>query len=172
MTNNQNSTLFYKMFLENLYKIYYAENQILQILPKIMNAISSTELQKTVKIRFEEAKEQKKQLEKIFTELKELPTENKCEGIKGLLRECEHISHHEEPGLVRDADLISALQKVQHYQIATYGALRSFAKHLELDIIREYLQQILDGEWKTDKKLTTLAEGGWFRSGINKEALR
>lgn len=172
MVKNPTHEQFYNMFIEQLQDVYSAEDQYIQAVPKILNTISTDELRTKLKSHFDEMKKQKDRLGKIFKELNESPEETFCEGMKGLLKECDRIVKEDMPGIVKDAALISALQKVEHYQIATYGALRTFAKHLELKKVQTLLQEILDEEWKADKTLTTVAEGGWFTKGINVAAAR
>lgn len=174
MAQNQNQTQkqFYKMFIENLQDIYSAEDQYIQAFPRILENVSTDELRTKLKDHFEVTKKQKERLLRVFRELKESPSGVNCEGMKGLLNECERIGDENFSGIVKDATLIGALQKCEHYQIAAYGALRAFAKHLELSNVENILQEMLKEEWKADKNLTTLAEGGWFTTGINAEAVR
>lgn len=171
--NNPNNPLqkkFYQMFIEELRDIYNAENQIIEALPRLLNAVTSNELKQALKTHAQETQNQKKRLEKVFSKLNERPEGKICEGLKGILKECEKVISRQNPSLVEEAALIGALQKVEHYEIATYGTLRTFAKHLELKEIESILQEILDEEGKANKKLTKVAEGGLFTSGINAKA--
>jgi ferritin-like metal-binding protein YciE len=170
MANNQTHQQFYDMFIENLQDIYSAANQYIETVPKYLTAISTDELRDKLKNHFNETKKQKERLLKIFTQLKETPAGTFCQGMQGLLKECDKVVNESYPGIVKDAALIGALQKCEHYQIATYGTLRTFAKHLELSKVQNTLQEILDEEWDADKNLTAIAEGGWFTAGINAEA--
>jgi ferritin-like metal-binding protein YciE len=171
MANNKNHKQFYNLFIDRLQDIYSAENQLAEKMPTLMKSISSEELREALKSHFKETKKQKDRLEKVFKELKVTPNKKTCEGMKGLLKECEKLVDAQKSGVVKDAAIISALQKCEHYEIATYGALRTFAKHLELSKTEDILQEILDEEWDADSKLTTIAEGSWFTSGINAEAV-
>lgn len=170
MVKNNNHQQFYNMFIKCLQDIFSAEDQLIKAMPKYMEAISVDDLREKLKSHFNETKKQKDRLNKIFRELKETPKGTVCEGMKGLLSECDKVIREDFPGVVKDAALISALQKCEHYEIATYGALRTFAKHLELSNVEEILQEILEEERNADKVLTGIAEGGWFTSGINAEA--
>jgi len=137
-----------------------------------MDAISTDELREKIDNHFSETKKQKERLRNIFDELNITPEGTLCEGMKGLLEECDKVVNNSLSGVVKDAALIGALQKCEHYQIATYGTLKTFAKHLELDAARNTLEEILKEEWNADKNLTTLAEGGWFKDGINIKAAK
>lgn len=163
---------FYSMFIKELQDVFSAEEQILQAMPKVINAVTTNELKEVLNDHFKETKAQKDRLVKLFQELGETPAggNTQCEAMKGLITEGEKIIKETSPGIVRDAILIGALQKIEHYEIASYGTLATFAKHLELDNVEDLLGEILDEEWAADKKLTTAAEGGWFTSGINAEA--
>lgn len=163
---------FKDIFIELLEDIYNAEMQLIEAMPQYLKVISSPDLTEKLKEHFGETKKQKTRLDKIFKELKITPSKHFCEGMNGLLMECDKMAKKELPGAVKDAALISYLQKVEHYEIASYGTLRTFAKDLELDHISDILQEILDEEWKADQTLSKLAEGGWFFSGINISAVR
>ena len=91
--------------------------------------------------------------------------------MKGLISEGENVISANGDSAVKDAALIAAAQRVEHYEIAGYGTARTHAQNLGLDDIASQLQQTLDEEGETNKKLTDLAEGGWFNGGINQEAL-
>jgi len=170
MANNQTHEQFYNMFIETLQDIFSAENQYVEAMPKYLNTISTDELREKLENHFNESKKQKERLQKIFAELNETPTGTFCEGMKGLLKECDKVVNSSFPGIVKDAALVSALQKCEHYEIASYGALRTFAKHLALPRVKETLQEILEEEANANKNLTTIAEGSWFTTGINAKA--
>ena len=172
MANNKTHQQFYDLFIDRLQDIYSAENQYVEKMPIFLETISSEELRKQLTTHFKETKKQRDRLQKVFNELNESPKMKVCEGMQGLLKECDEIVSASLPGVVKDAALISALQKCEHYQIATYGALRTFAKHLELTKAHNILQEILEEEWNADSKLTAIAEGGWFTTGINAKAAR
>jgi len=172
MAKNPTHQQFYDLFIENLQDIYSAEDQYIEAMPTLLSAISTKELREKLQTHFEETKKQKERLINIFNELNETSTGRYCEGMSGLLKDCDNILKEDMPEIVKDAALISALQKCEHYEIATYGALRTFAKHLGLPKVQHILQDILNEEWNTDKNLTTIAEGGWFTTGINVEAAK
>lgn len=171
-TKNHTYEQFYNMFIEQLQDVLSAEEQIIKSTPKLLNIITTKELKDKLKTHMEETNKQRDRLLKIFKELKETPKSKHCEGMHGLLVECEKIAGENISGIVKDAVLICMLQKIEHYEIATYGALRTFAKHLGKEKVENLLQEILDEEWSADEKLTKVAEGGWFTTGINAEAVR
>ncbi|CDZ80569.1 hypothetical protein BN1013_01083 [Candidatus Rubidus massiliensis] len=161
---------FYQMFLDELRDIYCAEEMIIENMPKMIEAASSKELKDAFKKHLSETKEQHKRLDQVFEELGEVAEGESCKGIEGILKECDSIIKSSNPSLVEDAELICAAQKIEHYEIASYGSLRTFARHLNLSDIEDILQEILDEEGKTNKDLTALAEGSWLSTGINAKA--
>lgn len=169
--NGQHYDEFYEMFLDQLRDIYNAETAIVKNMPKMVEAAKSKELKDAFKKHLTETKGQKDRLEKVFSLLGADPEGEECEAIKGLLEESEEVIKHRYPPFVEDAALIGAAQKIEHYEIATYGTLRTFAHHLGLEEVESNLQEILDEEGKTNKALTKLAEGNWITSGINAQAV-
>lgn len=166
----EKNSQFYKMFLSELRDVYDAENQIIRSLPKVINAATSKELKDSFKQHLNETEGQKKRLEKVFNKLGETPTGEHCNGIEGLIKETEKVVNKSERSFVEDAELIACAQKIEHYEIAAYGTLRTFANHLELSEVEDILQEILNEEGKTNKNLTKLAEGSWIKTGINAKA--
>jgi ferritin-like metal-binding protein YciE len=162
-----------KLFFDELEDMYSAENQIVESLPNLIKRASSKDLKDGLKDHLKETKFQVKRIEKIFTLLGRKAKENPCEGMEGLLKEADEMVNDKKKSPVLDAAIISAAQKVEHYEMASYGALRSFAQHLNFDSqILDLIQDSLDEEGAADKKLTKIAEGGLFFGGINKEAAR
>ncbi len=158
-----------KLFIQELKDLYSAENQLLEALPKMASAASNKELKQGFEKHLEETKEHVSRLEQIFEDLDGKPTGEKCEAMEGLIEEGEEFVEADGDDSVKDAALISAAQKVEHYEIASYGTVRTFAKHLGNDRAQKLLQQTLDEEAKTDQKLTQLAEKD---VKINEMALR
>lgn len=158
-----------KLFIQELKDLYSAENQLLEALPKMASAASNKELKQGFEKHLEETKEHVSRLEQIFEDLNGKPTGEKCEAMEGLIEEGEEFVEADGDDSVKDAALISAAQKVEHYEIASYGTVRTFAKHLGNDRAQKLLQQTLDEEAKTDQKLTQLAEKD---VKINEMALR
>lgn len=169
MTNKN----FNDLFIEELADMYSAENQIVEALPKVIKACTSTELKQALQDHLGQTEYQVTRLEKIFSILGMEPKEKKCEAMEGLLEEADEMIKNMSKSSVLDAAIIGGCQKVEHYEMAAYGTLRSFAKHLDLDSnIVDLLQDSLDEEGAADKKLTKIAEGTLFTSGINEEALQ
>jgi len=159
------------LFIKELEDMYSSENQILEALPKLIKAASLPDLKEALSKHLKETQNQVTRLEKIFSIL-DLPIqENTCEAMEGILKEGDEIVHNKAKSATLDAAIICAAQKVEHYEIASYGTLRSFAQYLDLDRkIVDLIQDTLDEEGAADKALTKIAEGTMFTSGINKEA--
>lgn len=162
-----------ELFLEELADMYSAENQIVEALPKLIKACSSPELKQALQDHLGQTEYQITRIEKIFSILGLQPQEENCEAMEGLLEEADEILNKISKSPVLDAAIICAAQKVEHYEMATYGTLRAFAKHLDMKSeVIDLLQDSLDEEGAIDKKLTKIAEGSMFTSGINEEALQ
>ncbi len=160
-----------QLFIEELEDMYSCEHQIINALPEMIKLASLADLKDAFKSHLEETKHQAKRLERIFSLMKLKPEEKTCEATKGLVKEAHDLAKDRVPSATLDAALISAAQKIEHYEIASYGTLRSFAKHLSLEgEILDLLQETLDEEGNANKKLTKLADGTLFSSGINQEA--
>lgn len=154
-----------KLYIHSLKDLYHAENQILEALPKMEKAAHSQELKNGFRDHLLQTRGQVTRLEQIFKGLDMSPQGVKCEAIAGLLEEGEEAIKEIEDPEVRDAGLIAAAQKVEHYEIASYGTVRTFAQMLGQDQAAELLTQTLDEESSTDQRLTDLA-----MSGINQAA--
>jgi len=146
------------LYVEELRDIYNAENQLLKALPKMAKAASSPELKQAFEEHLEQTKEHVERLDEIFGKLDKKPTGKTCQAMKGLVEEGSEIMEHEGEEHVLDAGLIGAAQKVEHYEMASYGTVRTWAEILGEDDAAELLQQTLDEEGETDKRLTELAE--------------
>lgn len=158
------------LYVAQLQDLYSAETQLLEALPKMAQASSHDNL----KIGFEEhlaqTQNQLGRLIRIFSDLGETPGGHTCEAMQGLVQESEELMKAQGDAVVKDAALIASAQRVEHYEIAGYGTVRSYAYHLGLDKHARLLQETLDEEGAADKKLTLLAEGGVLADGINEEA--
>lgn len=153
------------LLVHELKDLYSAENQLVKALPKMTKAAESEDLKAAFEEHLDQTKTQIERLETIFEELGVSPKGKKCKAMEGLIEEgSELISEDAEPS-VKDAALIAAAQKVEHYEIAGYGCARTYAQLLGMDKAAELLQETLDEEGETDKKLTELAE-----SVVNVEA--
>jgi ferritin-like metal-binding protein YciE len=154
-----------KLFIDELKDLYSAENQITRALPKMAKAASNSELRKAFETHLKETEGQIERLDRVFEILGKTSGGKSCKGMKGLLEEGAEVMEQTE-GEVRDAAMISAAQKVEHYEIAGYGSVRTYADLLGQKEISNLLQQTLDEEGETDKKLTQIA------SKVNKQAQR
>jgi ferritin-like metal-binding protein YciE len=146
------------LLVHELKDLYNAENQILKALPKMAKVASSSDLQKAFENHLEETKNQVKRLEQIFQELGIPVRGKKCKAMEGLLEEGKEVVDEDAEPHVKDAALIAAAQRVEHYEIAGYGTARAFAKLLGDESIAELLTETLDEEKGADTKLTHLAE--------------
>jgi ferritin-like metal-binding protein YciE len=161
----------HQLFIDELEDMYSAEHQIINSLPKLIKLATFPGLKEALTNHLRETENQARRIEKIFSLLNLTPEEKTCQAMQGLLKEAEELVNNKNRSSSLDAAIISAAQKVEHYEIASYGTLRSFAKHLNLDSeISDLIQEILDEEAAADKKLTKIADGSFLSSGINKEA--
>ncbi len=148
-----------ELYIDELRDIYSAENQLTKALPKMAKAATSEELRAGFEEHLEQTQGHVNRLEQIFEELGEKPTGKKCKGMEGLVEEGkEMIEEDELEGDVLDAGLISAAQRVEHYEIAAYGCVRTYANLLGENDAADLLEQTLKEEKETDQKLTKLAE--------------
>lgn len=160
-----------ELYVDQLKDLYSAEKQLVQALPKMAKAANTPELRQAFNEHLEQTHEHVNRLEQIFSRLGSSSGRKKCKGMEGLIEEGQEAIKLEGDMRVKDAALIAAAQRVEHYEIAGYGTVRTFAEHLGFDGDRALLQQTLDEEGDTDKKLTSLAEGGLMREGINEQAM-
>lgn len=161
-----------QLFIDELEDMYSSEHQIIDSLPNLIKLASSPDLKEALTKHLKETQNQTVRIEKIFNLLNVKAKENPCEAMEGLLKEAEELTENRAKSPTLDAAIISAAQKVEHYEIASYGTLRSFAKQLGFDSeIIDLIQENLDEEGAADKKLTKIAEGSIFTSGVNKEAV-
>jgi ferritin-like metal-binding protein YciE len=154
------------LFVDELKDLYSAENQIIKALPKMIKTASSTELAEAFAEHLEVTKGQVDRLEKIFKTLDVSPKGKKCKAMEGLLEEGKELMGEDAEPTVMDAGLIAAAQRVEHYEMAGYGCVRTFAKLLGYDEASALLQETLDEEADADKALSNLAE-----TAINVEAM-
>jgi len=148
-----------ELYIDELRDIYNAENQLTKALPKMAKAATSDDLRTGFEEHLEETKGHIERLAQIFTKLDEKPTGKKCKGMEGLIEEGKEMIDKEGlEGEVLDAGLISAAQRVEHYEIAAYGCVRTYANLLGETEAAELLEETLGEEKATDQKLTKLAE--------------
>jgi ferritin-like metal-binding protein YciE len=153
------------LYLEQLRDLYSAEQQIVKALPKMIKSASHPQLERAFTRHLRETEKQVERLERIFQELGESPKGKKCVGMEGLIEEAQELIKERPDPDVLDAGLIAAAQHVEHYEMAGYGTVRTYAQQLGHERQARLLQQTLDEEKTTDQLLTQLAE-----SSINLEA--
>lgn len=148
------------LFLNQLEDLYDAETRLTDALPKMAQAASSPELKSAFMDHLEQTRGHARRLEQIFGQIGHRPKRETCEAMKGLVSEGSEMIHAKGSASVKDAALIAAAQRVEHYEMAGYGTVRTFAQQLGLDSVAQTLQQTLDEEGAADKLLTQIAEHG------------
>ena len=154
------------LYLEQLKDLYSAETQLVDALPKMAERASSQDLKQAFQDHLRQTQEQVRRLEQIFQDIGETPKGHTCEGMKGLIREGEEMIKMQGDAKVIDAGLIAAAQRVEHYEIAGYGTVRTYAEMLGKQQHASLLERTLQEEEMTDEKLTQLAE-----AHVNEEAM-
>lgn len=160
-----------ELFTDEIKDIYWAEKHLTKALPKMKKAASSSELQDAFGTHLEQTKGHVERLEQVFELLEKKPQAKKCDAMEGLVQEGEGIIEDTDDGTAtRDVGLILAAQKVEHYEIATYGGLTQLAKTLGRDDIAGILAETLAEEKETDELLTEIAEGSINYESAEEEA--
>jgi len=166
-TAEQNDSMLLGYFMEELKDIYWAEKHLVKALPKFQKAATSEELAGAFEDHLAVTEDQVIRLERVFELLGEKPRGKKCEAMAGLVEEGEKIiTDTEEGSSTRDVALIIAAQKVEHYEIATYGGLATLAKTIGNEEIGNILGEILEEEKETDELLTQIAENNINLSAV------
>lgn len=153
------------LFCDQIQDLYDAEQRLTEALPKMAKAANAPQLKQAFEHHLEETKHQVQRLEKVFALLNKDAKAKTCDAMKGLISEGEEVVNAKGDAQVKDAALIAAAQRVEHYEMAGYGTARNFAERLGLDEAARLLQETLDEEGAADHKLTQLAE-----SSINARA--
>jgi ferritin-like metal-binding protein YciE len=149
-----------------------AEKQLVQALPKMASAASDEKLQKAFTEHLSETRDHVSRLEEIFGQLGKQPSSHTCKAMQGLVAEGEEIISAQGDPAAKDAALIAAAQRVEHYEIAGYGTVKTLADQLGLGDAKDLLDQTLDEESQADTLLTKIATGGRMKSGVNEAAKR
>lgn len=158
-TGKMEDSEFHDFFVDELKDIYWAEKHLVKALPKMQKAATSPELAAAFEKHTQETEQHLRTLEQVFELLGEKASAKKCEAMEGLITEATSIIEDTDSGtMIRDAGLILAAQKVEHYEIATYGTLRTFAENMGHTDVQDLLQLTLDNEKETDVALTEVAE--------------
>ncbi len=147
-----------ELLVDQLKDLYWAEKEITKAMPKMIQNSTSEELILALTNHLEETKVQVTRLEEVFSSIGEKAVAKKCEAMAGLAKEGEEIMQGTEPGVVRDAGIISAGQKIEHYEIASYGTLASFARILGEEEAASLLEETLTEEKAADGKLSEISD--------------
>ena len=153
------------LFLDEIRDLYDAEKQLTKALPKMAKAASSQELKKALEDHLRETQNQVERLEQVFDMLEQKATGKKCAAMAGLVKEGQEMVASTSDAAVRDAGIIAAAQKVEHYEISGYGSARTFAQLLRHEDVATLLEETLNEEKMADRKLNDIAE-----SQVNEEA--
>lgn len=157
-SRQQTSEAMRDLFEDSLQDIYWAEKALTKALPKMVKNATAEDLVTALNDHLSVTERQVKRLEEVFTKIGAKAQAKKCPAMEGLIKEAEEIMESADDDMVRDAGIIAAGQKVEHYEIATYGTLCAFAKVLGENDAAELLQQTLSEEKEADEKLTEVAE--------------
>ena len=145
------------LFEDELKDTYNAEAQILKALPRMAKKATDEDLKEAFEMHLEETREHVQRLEQVFKLMGKKPKGKTCKAMQGIVEEGKEMMEEDMEPEVMDAALIASAQRVEHYEIAAYGTLRTFAQHMGQKDVASLLQQTLDNEGATDKKLTKLA---------------
>ena len=148
---------FQELFVDEMKDIYDAEQRIVRALPKMIDKAGSDALRTALQNHLRETEQHVVRLERGFEQLGENPRRKACKAMEGLLAEGEELLKESDDDNLRDVAIIAAAQKVEHYEMATYGTLREWARQLGYDDLARTLQETLDEEGQADKKLTELS---------------
>jgi ferritin-like metal-binding protein YciE len=155
---------------EQLEDLHSAEEQLIVALPKMAQAAHHDELRQAIEHHLEETRGHLKRVEEALGELGISKPTEECKAMKGLIAEGEELIQKDGDPVAKDAALIGAAQRVEHYEIAAYGTARQLADDCGYDSIKDLMDQTLDEESQADKLLTKIATGGMFKSGVNQAA--
>ena len=158
------------VLVHELNDLYSAEEQLIEALPKMAKAASNRELREALEQHLEETRDHRERIQHIFGELGKRRNGMECEGMKALIAEGEKIIESSGDGAAKDAALIGAAQRVEHYEIAAYGTARTLAGECGHSEAESLLEQTLDEEAQADKLLTKIATGGMMKTGVNEKA--
>jgi ferritin-like metal-binding protein YciE len=158
------------VLVHQLNDLYSAEDQLVEALPKMAKAASNIQLQQAFEHHLQETRDHRDRIQEIFGQLGKRRNGEECKAMKGLIEEGEEVVETSGDSAAKDAALIAAAQRVEHYEIAAYGTARTLAGELGHDDAKDLLDQTLDEESNADKLLTKIATGGLMKAGINEKA--
>jgi ferritin-like metal-binding protein YciE len=158
------------VLVDQLADLYSAERQLVDALPKMAGAASNTELRDAIEEHLEQTRGHVRRLEQVFKDLDISPPAETCEAMQGLIAEGDQIIRAQGDADAKDAALIAAAQRVEHYEIAGYGTVRTLARELGQKDAAGLMGETLDEESQADELLTKIATGGLVGSGVNRQA--
>ncbi len=158
------------VYVDQLKDMYSAEKQLVEALPKMTAAAAAPKLKEAFQHHLQEIRQHMSIVQTILEQMDENPGNKKCAAMEGLIEEGSHVIKAKGDRQAKDAALILAVQKVEHYEIASYGGLRTFANTLGFSEAAQKLQEILDQEYDADQKLDDIAMGSVLSEGINEKA--
>jgi ferritin-like metal-binding protein YciE len=158
------------VFTHELQDLHSAETQLVEALPKMAQAASTDELRQAFEHHLEETRDHVRRLDEIMGQAGLSAGTQRCKGMEGLIEEGEEIVQAQGDPMAKDAALIAAAQRVEHYEIAAYGTARTLAGELDMGDAKDLLDQTLDEEGEADKLLTRIATGGLLKAGVNQRA--
>jgi ferritin-like metal-binding protein YciE len=158
------------LFIEELKDLYDAEKQMVRALPRMADAALSSDLKQAFQKHLEQTQDHIERLEKIASQLNTDLSGKRCVAMAGIIQEGEEMMRSDGRSAVTDAALIAAAQRMEHYEMAVYGTVRTYARELDYGDVDSLLQKTLDEEGDTDEKLIKLATGGLLSEGINEKA--
>jgi ferritin-like metal-binding protein YciE len=157
---DMDNSALHELFVNQLKDLYWAEKHLVKSLPKMVKAATSQELKEAIQMHLEETEEQVSRLEQVFESIDEKVSAKKCEAMAGLVDEANQgVADTDEGTMVRDVAIIASAQKVEHYEIASYGTLRTLAQVMGHTEAEQLLSETLEEEKGADEKLTEIAEG-------------
>ena len=148
----------HQLFIEQLRDLYDGEQQITAALPKLIEKATNPELKNALTEHLDVTRSQISRLEGIFQQLNEKPSGESCKGMKGVIAEGDHVVGKSEDAAVRDASIITSAQRVEHYEMAGYGTVKTYARQLGKPEIAAILEEILEEEREADEMLSDIAE--------------
>jgi ferritin-like metal-binding protein YciE len=157
------------VFVEQIEDLYSAETQLIDALPKVAAAVTDSKLREAIEQHLEQTRGHVERLDAIISDIG-ITGSQTCKGMQGLLAEAEEVIGEPGSGPAKDAAIIAAAQRVEHYEIAAYGTARTLAGELGYDDAKDLLGETLDEESAADALLTKIATGGLLRSGLNGDA--
>jgi ferritin-like metal-binding protein YciE len=158
------------LFLDSLADMYYAEQQLVKALPKMAKVATHDDLREAFESHLTETEGHVQKVEEIFAQFGEKPWSKKCPAIVGIIKEAEEIISENKKSPTINAALVYAGQKAEHYEIASYGSLREWARRLKRDDVADLIEEILDQEKAADEKLTQLAVTHGNESAVSETA--